>query len=64
MKINKKNITAILNKPMGKLLVTYKGKTHEYLINTQVDPHVVDNTVEMILKAFPSDVPVDFQEMW
>ncbi|MEN8901967.1 MAG: hypothetical protein ABF247_11765 [Nonlabens sp.] len=49
---------------MGKLLVTYKGKTHEYLINTQVEPHVVDSTVEMILKAFPPDVPVDFQEMW
>lgn len=49
---------------MGKLLVTYKGKTHEYLINTQVEPHAVDSAVEMILKAFPPDVPVDFQEMW
>lgn len=38
---------------MGKLLVTYKGKTHEYLINTQVEPHAVDSAVEMILKAFP-----------
>ena len=64
MKINKKNITAIINKPMGKLMVTYKGETLEYLINTEVQPHAVDKIVEDILKHYPADVPVDFVELW
>jgi|TARA_B110000495_G_C22383197_1_gene247421 hypothetical protein len=64
MKINKKNITAIHEKPMGKLMVTYKGKTIQYLINTQVQPYVADKIIEDILKHYPAEVPVDFIEMW
>lgn len=49
---------------MGKLTITYKGKQHEYLINTQVDAHVMDKAIEDILKYFPKDAPIDFEELW
>jgi hypothetical protein len=49
---------------MGKLMVTYKGKTIQYLINTQVQPYVADKIIEDILKHYPAEVPVDFIEMW
>ena len=64
MKHSKKNITIVINNPMHKMLLTYKNKTFEYLINTQVQPHVQDKIVEDILKHYPSDIPVDFVELW
>lgn len=57
-------IKAVIKPRMGRLLVTYKGKTTEYLINTEVDEHVMMNTIEYILKAYPSDAPVEFEELW
>lgn len=47
---------------MGKLIITYKGKQIEYLINTEVEPHVIMSAIEGILKYFPKDAPVDFIE--
>tara|TARA_R110002124_G_scaffold145084_1_gene310276 strand:+ start:868 stop:1062 length:195 start_codon:yes stop_codon:yes gene_type:complete len=64
MKINKKNLTIVINNPMSKMIVTYQGKSLEYLINTQVEPHVADQTVASILKYYPEDVPLDFVELW
>ena len=64
MKHFKKNVTIVINNPMHKMLVTYKNKTFEYLINTQVEPHVQDQTVASILKHYPADVPLDFVELW
>lgn len=49
---------------MGKLLVTYKGKQHEYLINTEVEEHVMMKAIEGILKDFPGDAPIEFEELW
>ena len=46
----------------GKLSVTYKNKVYDYLINTQVLPHVMDKAIEEILKYYPPDAPVDFDE--
>lgn len=61
-KINK--IKVVIRTPMGRLLITYKGKTKEYLINTDVDEHVMMKAIEDILKAYPSDSPVEFEELW
>jgi len=61
-KINK--IKVVIRTPMGRLLVTYKGNTTEYLINTDVDEHVMMKAIEDILKAYPSDSPVEFEELW
>ena len=61
-KINK--IKVVIRTPMGRLLVTYKNKTKEYLINTDVDEHVMMKAIEDILKAYPSDSPVEFEELW
>ena len=49
---------------MGKLLVTYKGKQQEYLINTEVEEHVMMKAIEDILKAYPGDAPIEFEELW
>ncbi len=43
------------------LIVKHKGKTIKYMINTQVAPHVQDETVENILKYYPPDVELDFE---
>ena len=64
MKHNKKNLTIVINNPMHKMLLTYKNKTFEYLINTQVEPHVADQTVASILKHYPEDVPLEFIDLW
>ena len=49
---------------MGKLIITYKGKQYEYLINTVVPDHVSMQAIEHILKWFPKDAPVDFIELY
>ena len=49
---------------MGTLVITYKDKVFNYLINTQVQSHVADKIVQDILKYYPPDVPVDFVELW
>ena len=47
---------------IGKLLITYKAKTHEYLINTEVEDFVMDKAIEDILKYYPKDAEIDFVE--
>ena len=49
---------------MGKLIITYKSKQYEYLINTAVPDHVSMQAIEHILKYFPRDAPVDFIELY
>ena len=47
---------------MGKLKILYKGKWYEYLINTQVIDKQLDNTIENILKYYPKDAVIEFEE--
>ena len=52
-----------MNFNMGKLTIIYKGKTYEYLINTQVVDKQIDKTIEDILKWFPKDSTIDFKQI-
>ena len=45
---------------MGKLIVLYKGKWYEYLINTEVEDFVMDKAIEDILKYYPKDAEIDW----
>ena len=45
---------------MGKLRVLYKGKSYEYLINTEVEDFVMDKAIEDILKYYPKDAEIDW----
>lgn len=47
---------------MGKLRILYKGKVYEYLINTEVSDFQMDKTVGDILKHYPPDVPIDWED--
>ena len=49
---------------MGKLFITYSGKKIEYLSNTQVENHISMKAIEDILKYFPKDAPVEFEELF
>ena len=49
---------------MGKLKILYKGKWQEYLINTEVDEHVTMKAIEDILKYFPKDAQIEFDELY
>lgn len=49
---------------MGKLVITWRGQTNEYLINTQLDDHIIDYVIEKILKHYPQEAEVDFIELW
>ena len=49
---------------MGKLKILYKGKWEEYLINTRVEEHVMMQTIERILKDFPKDSEINFEELY
>jgi len=49
---------------MGKLRILYKGKWQEYLINTQVKEHVMMKAIEDILKHFPKDAQIEFDELY
>lgn len=51
-----------MTNPFGKLKVLYKNKWYEYLINTQVLPHVMDKTIEDILKYYPPDSIIDWED--
>ena len=53
-----------MNSNMGKLTIIYKGKKHEYLINTQVIDKQIDKTIEDILKWFPKDCTIDFEQLY
>lgn len=45
---------------LGMMRITHNNAIHDYLINTQVADHVQDACVKRILKAYPSDVIVEF----
>lgn len=47
---------------MGTLRILYNGEWKEYLINTQVDDHVMMKAIEDILKYFPPDAQIEFDE--
>ena len=47
---------------MGNLIIYYKGERLVYLINTDAEDNVIDWVIEGILKHFPSDVLVEFEE--
>ena len=47
---------------MGTLRILYNGEWKEYLINTQVDDHVMMKAIEDILKYFPQDAQIEFDE--
>ena len=49
---------------MGKLRILYKGEWQEYLINTQVAEHVMMKAIEDILKYFPKDAEIEFDELY
>ena len=47
---------------LAKMNVTYKGKVYEYLINTEANYFQMDKTVEDILKHYPPDVLIDWED--
>ena len=47
---------------LAKMNVTYKGKVYEYLINTEANYFQMDKTVEDILKHYPPDVQIDWED--
>jgi len=47
---------------LAKMIVNYKGKKYEYLINTEVNYFQMDNAVESILRDYPPDVPIDWED--
>jgi hypothetical protein len=49
---------------MGVLIVTHKGQTTEYLINTSVCEKAIDQACEAILKHYPQDAAIDFKELY
>ena len=44
---------------LSKLSVTYKNKTHYYIINNDLDSHVQLYVIENILKQYPKDATID-----
>ena len=49
---------------MGKLIITDSYGRHEYLINTRLADHVIDDITSKILKDFPQDAIVDFEQLY
>ena len=49
---------------MGNLKIHYNGKVYEYLINTQLSDKNIDKIVEDILKHYPPDSTVEFDQLW
>tara|TARA_B100000035_G_scaffold102838_1_gene87256 strand:+ start:225 stop:383 length:159 start_codon:yes stop_codon:yes gene_type:complete len=45
------------------MIINDKGKIHKYMINTQVAIHVQEQACQDILKYFPDDVEIDFEEI-
>ena len=46
---------------MGKLIITDSNGRHEYLINTRLADHVIDDITSKILKDFPQDASGGFR---
>jgi len=47
---------------MGELRILYQGKWHAYLINTEVEDFVMDKAIEDILKYYPKDAIVEWED--
>jgi hypothetical protein len=47
---------------MGELKVLYKGKWICYLINTDVEDHIIDYCVQLILRDYPKDAEIDWND--
>ena len=47
---------------MGELKILYQGKWHKYLINTEVKDFVMDQAIEYILKHYPKDAIVEWED--
>ena len=45
------------------MIIKDRGKQHKYMINTQVDIHVQEQTCEYILKHFPPNVDIHFEKI-
>lgn len=54
----------IKNAKMAEMILNYKGKRLKYFINLQTKQHVQDQTVENILKYYPSDIEIEFNELY
>ena len=52
------------NLRMGQLIVEYKGKKLDYLINLEMSQKAQDETVEGILRYYPPDVDIEFIELY
>lgn len=49
---------------INKLIVSYNNEQNEYLINTELEPDVLDWVIEKhILSYYPSDVDIDIQNV-
>jgi len=49
---------------LGKLIIIDSNGRHEYLINTRLADHVIDDITSKILKDFPQDAVVDFEQLY
>ena len=49
---------------MGELIITFMGETKKYLINTQVCEEALDSSLDNILKHYPQDAHVEFNELY
>ena len=47
---------------MGELKVLYKGKWICYLINTNAEDHIIDDCVQLILRDYPKDAEIDWND--
>jgi len=47
---------------MGELIIYHKGERLVYLINTEVKDHVMQKAIDDILKWFPSDSLIEFND--
>ena len=47
---------------MGELKVLYKGKWICYLINTDAKDHIIDDCVQLILRDYPKDAEIDWND--
>jgi len=48
--------------PLGVLKIIHKGKTNFYLINQEVPEEQIDATINMLLKGYPHDVEIDYED--
>jgi len=49
---------------LGKLIIIDSYGRHEYLINTRLADHVIDDITSKILKDFSQDAVVDFEQLY